>query len=418
MLFLMRFLTIILTLFVSLNLYAQSGQNLVSHISFNKNACVVEDEAGDPAIQLFVNGDNACGCGVKGTSRYFDGNDDWFYIFGQRVEETFSTIDFSLSFYFKPTTNSAANQALFSKKVGCTSDAAFVVSFNPASRSMSVEFTESPTVLASISKTLPVSCWYHVVVIRKGSTTTLYVNKAKLGETKAPGNLRVNISNSEPLTVGSADCNLFEDFKGYMDEIRLYSRALTIQDIEDLYLSPNQIKTGLKPTGVNDTTIFLGQSVPIKLTQTCANTFDWAPPTNVVDFNIPNPVITPAVTTSYVLTMTDNENCVSTDSIRIVVVDPTTVQCGDILLPTAFTPNDDGLNDRYGISNPFATGELLSFEIFDRWGNMVFQTNETFDKWDGSYQGKAVNPGVFLYKIRYRCEGLEKVTSGSVTVLR
>ena len=414
----MRFLTIALPLFVSLNLHAQSGQNLVSHISFNNNGCAVEDEAGDPDVQLFVNGDDACGCGVDGNARYFDGDDDWFYLFGQRVEETLSTIDFSLSFYFKPTSNSAANQALFSKKVGCTSDTAFVIRFNPATRSLSVELSESPTVMASITKTLPVSCWYHVVVVRKEATTTLYVNKAKLGEVKAPGSLRVKISNSEPLTIGSSDCTLNEDFKGYLDEIRLYSRALTLQDVGDLYLSPNQIKTGLKATGVNDTTIFLGQSVGIKLTQTCANTFVWSPTTNVVDADIPNPVITPSVTTTYALTMTDNENCISNDSIRIIVVDPTTVKCGDILLPSAFTPNGDGLNDRYGISNPFATGELLSFEIFDRWGNIVFRTTEPFDKWDGFYKGQAVNPGVFLYKIRYRCEENEKVTSSSVTVLR
>ena len=414
----MRFLTILLTLFISLDLYAQLDENLVTHLSFNKNGCAVEDEGGDPAIQLFVNGDEACGCGVAGNSRYFDGDDDWFYVFGQRVEENFSTIDFSLSFYFKPTTNSAANQALFSKKVGCTGDAAFVVRFNAANRSMSVELSESPTITASISKTLPVSCWYHVVVVRKGHTTTLYVNKAKLGEVNAPGSLRVNISNSEPLTVGSSDCNLDEDFKGYIDEIRMYSRALTFQDIEDLYLSPDQIKTGLKATGVNDTTIFLGQSVPVQLTNTCANSFDWSPTTNVVDFDIPNPVITPSVTTTYMLTMLDDDNCKSEDSLRIIVVDPTTVECGDILLPSAFTPNGDGLNDRFGISNPFATGVLLAFEIFDRWGNIVYRTDDTLEKWDGFYKGQPVNPGVFLYKIHYRCEGKENVISGSVTVLR
>ncbi len=415
----MRFLTLLLTLFISVNLYAQLGQNLVTHLSFNKNGCNVEDEAGDPAIQLFVNGDEACGCGVIGTSRYFDGDKDWFYVFGTRVEEAFTTIDFSLSFYFKPTTNSAANQALFSKKVGCMGEGSFVVRFNPATRSLSVELTESPTITASITRTLPVSCWYHVVVVRKGPTTTLYVNKAKLGEVNAPGSLRIKITNSEPLKVGSSECPVvIEDFKGYMDEIRLYSRAISLQDVEDLYLSPNQIKTGLKVTGVNDTTIFVGESVPIKLTNTCANSFDWSPATNVVDPNIPNPVITPSETTSYTVTMIDDDNCRSVDSIRIVVVDPTTVACGDILLPSAFTPNGDGLNDRFGISNPFATGELLAFEIFDRWGNIVYRTDEPFGKWDGFYKGQPVNPGVFLYKINYRCEGRENVKSGNVTVLR
>ncbi|MBI1228363.1 MAG: T9SS type B sorting domain-containing protein [Bacteroidetes bacterium] len=414
----MRILTFLITLFAVVNLQAQTSQSLVSYISFNQNGCDVKDESGDPAIQLFVNGDDACGCGVDGNCRFFDGTDDWFYLFGPRVEDTFSTIDFSLSFYFKPTSNSAGYQALFSKKVGCTGDAAFVIRFNPANRSLSVELTENSTITASIAKTLPFSCWYHVVVVRKGPTTTLYVNKAKLGEVNSPGTLRVNVSNSEPLTIGSSDCSLDEDFEGYIDEIRLYSRALSFQDIEDLYLAPDQIKTGLKPTGVNESTIFLGESVSIQLTNSCASSFDWVPVTNVVDPNIPNPVITPTETTTYKLTMLDNEGCKSEDSIRIIVVDKTSVKCGDILLPSAFTPNDDGLNDRYGISNIFAVGEMISFEIFDRWGNIVFYTEDVRDSWDGFYRGEAVNPGVFLYKISYRCEGKENVNSGSVTVLR
>jgi gliding motility-associated-like protein len=116
--------------------------------------------------------------------------------------------------------------------------------------------------------------------------------------------------------------------------------------------------------------------------------------------------------------MMDNDGCTSEDSIRITVIDPESIECGDILLPSAFTPNGDGLNDGFGISNIFATGDLLSLEVFDRWGNIVFRTNDVRGKWDGFYKGQAVNPGVFLYKVQYKCEGKENVKSGSVTVIR
>jgi len=417
----MRFLTIAFIAIFALNLHAQIDQMLVTHLSFNKNGCSVEDEAANPDIQIFVQGDDNCGCGVVGNSRFFDGDDDWFYMFGQNVENVFTTIDFSVSFYFKPTSSTPAYQTLFSKKEDCNSLAGFVIKYNPANRSLAVELTESATVSASITKTLPISCWYHVVVIRKGATTTLYVNKAKLGETNALGGIaRVKLTNSEPLTVGSDACNLTQDFQGYLDEIRLYSRAISLQDVEDLYYSPNQIATGLKATGVNDTMIFLGGYVPIELKTTCATSFAWSPTTDLVSPDIPNPVVTPATEGSftYTLTMVDADNCNATDSIRINVIDPTTVKCGDILLPTAFTPNDDGLNDKFGISNPFATGELISFEIFDRWGNLVFMTDEVLEKWDGAFKGVPVNPSVFLYKVHYRCEGKENVKSGSVTVIR
>ena len=114
----------------------------------------------------------------------------------------------------------------------------------------------------------------------------------------------------------------------------------------------------------------------------------------------------------------DDGLCTATDSLQIIVVDPSTIDCSDIFLPTAFTPNGDGLNDFFGISNPFATGELLAFDIFDRWGNIVFSTTDPLDKWNGSYKGTPVNPGVFLYRIQFRCEGEEGVKSGNVTVIR
>lgn len=416
----MRFLTFVFALLFSLNLCAQTSQNLVTHISFNKNGCAIVDEAGDPAVGIFINSDSICGCGVAGNSRYFDGDNDWFYLFKDNIEDAFSTVDFTLSFYFKPTGSGAANQVLFSKKTDCTGANAFAVRYNPASRSLNVELAESPTINASLSRTLPFSCWYHVVVVRKGSITQLYVNKEKRGEANAIGSLRVDIGTSATLTVGSSDCNLEDEFQGYLDEIRIYRRALGIQEIEDLYFSPNQIATGLKPTGVNDTTIFLGESVPIELKSTCANGFSWTPSSNVADPDQPTPTITPSETTTYTLEMTDAENCTATDSIRIIVVDKNTIECGAILLPSAFTPNGDGPreNDHFGISNIFAVGELLSFEIYDRWGNLVFTTNDVRGKWDGTYNGLPVNPGVFLYKLRYRCEGTENVKSGSVTVIR
>ncbi|MBO6518362.1 MAG: gliding motility-associated C-terminal domain-containing protein, partial [Bacteroidia bacterium] len=110
--------------------------------------------------------------------------------------------------------------------------------------------------------------------------------------------------------------------------------------------------------------------------------------------------------------------CSIVDSIRINVIDPDDLSCEEVFLPKAFTPNDDGLNDTYGISNPFAIQELISFEIFDRWGGRVFYTENPQDAWDGYFKGVPVNPGIMLYKVNYICEGEEKISTGSVTILR
>ena len=90
-----------------------------------------------------------------------------------------------------------------------------------------------------------------------------------------------------------------------------------------------------------------------------------------------------------------------------------------MFIPNAFTPNGTpNLNDKFGISNPFAINEFISFEIFDRWGGRVFNATSSLDTWDGTAQGQALNPGVFLYRLRYRCQGVEKILSGSLTLLK
>ena len=109
--------------------------------------------------------------------------------------------------------------------------------------------------------------------------------------------------------------------------------------------------------------------------------------------------------------------CVATDSVQVTVIDPDELPC-EAFLPRAFTPNGDNLNDTYGISNPYAIEELLSFEIFDRWGGQVFYTEDPFERWDATFHGDKVMPGVFLWRVRYRCDGAEQVKSGNVTVLR
>ncbi len=402
------------------SLNAQINQGMVAYLSFDKGDCEIGDEAGDPEIEVFKHGDMYCDCGVQGRSLRFDGDDDWFFLFGKKVETAFSTVDFSLSFYFHSSSIVNESQALFTKRVDCSTDQAFAVRFNPFTKVLNVELTENSNFSGSLSKALPNgSCWYHIVIVRKGATTLLYVNGREFAQVNAPVSQRVNISNSEPLTVGRSNCSLDRDFKGFLDEIRLYNRALSRVDVEDLYVHPDEIAIGKKAVGTKDTTIFIGDAVQVSLTSTCATNFLWSPAAGVSDLNIPNPVLTPSFSTTYAVKFSSAAYpCIKNDSLRITVVDPATLDCKDILLPTAFTPNGDGLNDTYGISNPFVAGEILLFQIFDRWGNIVFETNNSLDRWDGSYRGQPVNPGVFLYRIRFRCQGVEDQLSGSVTVVR
>lgn len=69
-----------------------------------------------------------------------------------------------------------------------------------------------------------------------------------------------------------------------------------------------------------------------------------------------------------------------------------------IYMPTAFTPNFDGLNDVFRIS-PDNKNRLINFIIYDRWGNLVFRTSNPSLGWDGRYKNEPLAPGNYLYRI-------------------
>jgi gliding motility-associated-like protein len=64
-------------------------------------------------------------------------------------------------------------------------------------------------------------------------------------------------------------------------------------------------------------------------------------------------------------------------------------------IPNAFTPNQDGINDEFYITN--ADFQKFSFAVFDRWGNRVYQANDGNFRWDGKHDGDAVPSGTYVY---------------------
>ena len=111
--------------------------------------------------------------------------------------------------------------------------------------------------------------------------------------------------------------------------------------------------------------------------------------------------------------------CRAIDTIRLIVVDSSDLDCEDVFLPNAFTPNGDGLNDDFGLSNAsFFLGEFISMEVYDRYGGKIFEGTTTFETWDGTINGEDALPAIYVYKVRYRCNGAERISSGSFNLLR
>lgn len=144
--------------------------------------------------------------------------------------------------------------------------------------------------------------------------------------------------------------------------------------------------------------------------------FDWSPAELLDDPDSATPLAAVDETTTFTVMASTSDGCVSLDTVTIEVID---IPCAppDLFIPTAFSPNGDGLNDVYRIQGDVIAG--IRLEIRDRSGNLVFETDETGTAWDGSFSGRALTSDVFGYLVTIRCFGGETYTkSGSITLIR
>lgn len=119
-------------------------------------------------------------------------------------------------------------------------------------------------------------------------------------------------------------------------------------------------------------------------------------------------------TTDYVvLTATSAFGCEATDSVKI-----DTHPCCELMIPTAFSPNGDGRNDRFrALSQGFHHNYEL--RVFNRWGQVLFMSQSQNEGWDGMYNGVPQDPGVYFYRIQYDCaDGEVMDRAGDVMLVR
>lgn len=402
-----------LVVLISYRLQAQTNIGLVAYYSFNVGP---QDDTGNSANTGVEIGDPAYVCGVSGQALRLDGGDDALVVLGSdNINKEFDTEDITISFYFKPVGVNGTQYLMSKRSPDCGNENIFYIRYVPQTRAINAAMIQDPLKGVSLVHTIDnTSCWQHVALVRENLRVKLYINGSFAGDLGTAS--RVDVLNNGNFTIGSSNCIGGNEvpFDGLIDELRIYNRALKESEVEGLQLAPDMIDN-------RDTLIFLGSPIQIRLNTTCATLFSWMPAADVNPSNSPEPVITPsqAGTYTYTLRMADNvSTCVASDSLRVTVIDPATLVCNEIFLPRAFTPNGDNLNDEFGISNPFALQELLSFEIFDRWGNRVFYTTDPFAKWDGTYNGELINPGVLFYRINHICNGVELLATGSVTLMK
>lgn len=357
-----------------------------------------------------VSGAPKCECGVQGESFKLDGQRDFINFTGD-YKNIFGS-NYSISFYFKVATNTSGQALdLLSYREDCGLDSSLAFTFLPGTKEVSVELYENVNRNALlVGKVDPAACWQHVVLVRDGVLMRLYINGKLVVERR--NSQPINVTNPGVLSISNSPCLGFaaQRFNGWIDEVRIYRGALETKDVVSLYQAPDRILTA-------DTALLKGSTLPVRVSKSCATSYRWSPTSGVSDATVAEPRLSPGVTTTYHLTMNDAA-CSTRDSLKIIVVDPNTINCDDVMLPNAFTPNGDGLNDDYGISNPYVFEQLVEYSVYSSWGEKMFTTTDAYGRWNGSFRGNPVNPGVYAYRLEYRCSGGHKVKTGSFSLLR
>lgn len=158
-------------------------------------------------------------------------------------------------------------------------------------------------------------------------------------------------------------------------------------------------------------TITSGTSIELQGNGPPNGVYTWSPVEFLSCSTCVSTVASPEETTVFVLTV-NNNGCIARDSVLIVVEE----KCGDIFVPSGFTPNNDGINDAL-----YARGNCiveLDFKVYDRWGELVFQTVDQNVGWDGTYKGNPVLSGVYVYYLNAVVKGSSINIQGNTTLVR
>ena len=187
--------------------------------------------------------------------------------------------------------------------------------------------------------------------------------------------------------------------------------AITLDVLDDFAVTFEQdITIGLNETTVLSPTVTSGGNL----------IYSWNPDSTLSCFDCAEPIASPQNSTTYFLTVVNDQGCVGEGSVLVVVRKER-----EVYVPNSFSPNDDGINDILSIfSKPGIVSNIHTFKVFSRWGESVyefhdFMPNDPTLGWDGKHKGELLDPGVFGYFLEVEfVDGVTKLFKGDVTLIK
>jgi gliding motility-associated-like protein len=169
-----------------------------------------------------------------------------------------------------------------------------------------------------------------------------------------------------------------------------------------------------------DLSIRLGDSINLRaLTSYPVDTFIWTGSEGLSCLNCPDPGARPFETAIYTVRVVDRNGCVDTDEVTVFVD-----KRRQVFFPTAFSPNGDGINDRFYPLTGNDVSYIKSFQVFNRWGESLielydFEADNPTYAWDGTHRGKSLNAGVYVFVAEVVfIDGEVVIFKGDVTLMK
>ncbi len=152
--------------------------------------------------------------------------------------------------------------------------------------------------------------------------------------------------------------------------------------------------------------VYTGTEIQLNttVTNTLVKSYLWTPGGSVSCDTCANPKVIPGAQTQYTVAVTSIYGCTSYDTVTF----KSGCNSEQVYIPNSFTPNGDGMNDRFYISGK-GLKTINMFSIYNRWGQLVYQveninSNDPAAGWDGTYKGEVLPPDVYMYVIKATCE--------------
>jgi gliding motility-associated-like protein len=195
----------------------------------------------------------------------------------------------------------------------------------------------------------------------------------------------------------------------YLVKLKMNTTTVCLDDSVAYPINFQQFNIKASPDQVS---ILPSQTIQLKLEASNLRSVAWSPGIGLDRTDIVNPVAVPLQDIVYYVTATDVNGCKDTDSVIVKVL-----PLDEFYVPTAFTPNNDGLNDN--IKPIFGADYTLGeFSIFNRLGEKIFTTNKRGEGWNGQVQGIPQTTAVYVWMLKAYRNGQVFQKKGSFLLIR